>query len=198
MFKDKFQCKLCGNEPSRQTDPRLHSLGPLAQPLRPLPPGQTGKPSRVRTAARWGIVLASIGFFTVYLHTPAEWNAPLPVWRCAAGLIVAITAIVLAWQSVRTLGRQWRIDAGLNADHELIRSGPYRIIRHPIYASMLGMLTAGIFWTGTLPIWPLSLAIFIVGTEIRVRVEDSLLREHFGAQFTEWSSAVPAYLPFIR
>jgi protein-S-isoprenylcysteine O-methyltransferase Ste14 len=120
------------------------------------------------------------------------------LWRFVAGIIVAATAIVLAWQSVRTLGRQWRIDAGLNADHELVRSGPYRIIRHPIYASMLGMLTTGIFWTGTLPVWPFSLVVFIIGTEIRVRVEDSLLRERFGAQFTEWTHAVPAYLPFIR
>lgn len=161
-------------------------------------PAKQEKAVQVRPAARWGIALETIGFFTVYLHTADEWNAPFALWRCIAGLIVAATAIVLAWQAVRTLGRQWRIDAGLNADHELVRSGPYRIIRHPIYASMLGMLVAGIFWSGTLPIWPFSLIVFVMGTEIRVRVEDSLLRERFGAPFIEWTRAVRAYLPFIR
>ena len=38
------------------------------------------------------------------------------------------------------LGRQWRIDAGLSADHQLITSGPYRFVRHPIYTSMLSIL----------------------------------------------------------
>jgi protein-S-isoprenylcysteine O-methyltransferase Ste14 len=38
----------------------------------------------------------------------------------------------------------------------------------------------------------------LIGTEIRVRVEDALLQGRFGAQFTEWQRRVPAYLPFVR
>jgi protein-S-isoprenylcysteine O-methyltransferase Ste14 len=151
-----------------------------------------------RPAARWGIILESVGYFIVYLHTPAEWDTPLALWRGAIGLILAASSIVLAWRAVPALGRQWRIDAGLNADHQLIRSGPYRLVRHPIYASMLGLLLSGIAWCGTLPLWPLALVLFIIGLEIRVHVEDTLLGEHFGAEFTEWSRDVPAYLPFIR
>jgi protein-S-isoprenylcysteine O-methyltransferase Ste14 len=161
-------------------------------------PSKPEKAVQIKPAARWGIVFQSMGFFLVFLHKPAEWNKPLAPWRCVVGLMVAIPAILLAWQGVRALGRQWRIDAGLNADHELVRSGPYRLVRHPIYASMLGMLVTGIFWAGTLPGWPVALVLFLIGLEIRVRIEDSLLREHFGAEFTAWSEVVPAYLPFIR
>jgi protein-S-isoprenylcysteine O-methyltransferase Ste14 len=161
-------------------------------------PKKAEKAVEIRTEARWGIALESVGYFAIYLHTPAEWAKPLAPWRCAAGLVVAFVAIVLAWQSIRTLGRQWRVDAGLNADHELIRGGPYRFVRHPIYASMLGMLLSGIAWAGTLPLWPIALVVFVVGLEIRVRVEDSLLRERFGAEFTAWSREVPAYFPFVR
>jgi protein-S-isoprenylcysteine O-methyltransferase Ste14 len=63
---------------------------------------------------------------------------------------------------------------------------------------MLGMLISGILWTGTLPRWPFSLVVFIIGTEIRGRVEDGLLWERFGAQFNERARTVPACLPFMR
>jgi protein-S-isoprenylcysteine O-methyltransferase Ste14 len=164
--------------------------------------GKTEKAVKRVSTARWGIILQSFGFMLVFLHSPRqsprEWSSPLEPWRCGIGIIPAILAILLSWRSVPVLGRQWRIDAGLNADHELVRSGPYSIVRHPIYASMLGMLLAGIAWAGTLPAWPIALVLFVIGIEIRVRVEDNLLRERFGAEFTEWSRQVPAYLPFIR
>jgi protein-S-isoprenylcysteine O-methyltransferase Ste14 len=98
----------------------------------------------------------------------------------------------------RALGRQWRIDAGLSADHELITSGPYRFVRHPIYTSMLGVLLG----TGLLstPWWLLlpSLLLFVIGTEIRVRIEDNLLASQFGDRFTEYQKRIPANIPFQK
>lgn len=167
-------------------------------PFRLFRPKDREKAVEVRPAARWGIGLVAVAFFFVFLHRPQEWSAPLAPWRCAAGLVFAGLGITLAWGSVRALGRQWRIDAGLNAEHELVQSGPYRVVRHPIYASMLCMFLTAIAWIGTLPLWPIALTLFLVGTEIRVRVEDSLLRGRFGPRFSEWTRTVPAYLPFIR
>jgi protein-S-isoprenylcysteine O-methyltransferase Ste14 len=51
---------------------------------------------------------------------------------------------------------------------------------------------------GKLPGWPIAIVLAIAGTEIRVRVEDSLLCTRFGADFTAWQKRVPAYLPFVR
>jgi len=71
-------------------------------------------------------------------------------------------------------------------------------VRHPVYASMLGMLLAtGFAWSS----WPQLLAalvIFLVGTEIRVRAEDGLLAGRFGESFTAYRSRVRAYIPFLR
>jgi protein-S-isoprenylcysteine O-methyltransferase Ste14 len=100
--------------------------------------------------------------------------------------------------AVANLGKQWRVDAGLNVDHELVQSGAYREVRHPIYLSMLCMLLMNLAMIGTLPGWPVAIVLALVGTEIRVRVEDGLLRERFGPKFTEWQKRVPAYLPFLR
>jgi len=148
--------------------------------------------------ARWGILLEMIGFAVVYAHRPGEWAAAVEPWRAVVGAVFGALAIALAWGAVGHLGKQWRFDAGLNADHELVQTGAYRIVRHPIYASMLGMILMVIAWLGTLPRWPIGLACFVVGTEIRIRIEDALLHERFGARFTAWQQAVPAYLPFVR
>jgi protein-S-isoprenylcysteine O-methyltransferase Ste14 len=144
------------------------------------------------------MVLEGIGFAIVYLHRPHTWAASLPDWRAAVGTVFAVSSTLVAWTAVRHLGRQWRFDAGLNADHELVQTGPYRIVRHPIYAAMLLMFCAVISWLGTLPGWPLGLVFFVVGTEIRVRIEDGLLKRQFGDRFIAWQRVAPAYLPFLR
>ncbi|MDQ6700168.1 MAG: isoprenylcysteine carboxylmethyltransferase family protein, partial [Acidobacteriota bacterium] len=105
---------------------------------------------------------------------------------------------VCSWAAVPALGKQWRIEAGLNADHQLVKSGPYGIVRHPIYASMLAMfLAAGLILTWW-PVLLLAFVIFIVGIEIRVRTEDGLLRSRFHQEFEAWRKSVPAYIPFVR
>jgi protein-S-isoprenylcysteine O-methyltransferase Ste14 len=161
-------------------------------------PKQRQKAVTVATKARWGIILEGLGFWTTYAHRPDTWASELPYWRFGLALLLALAGISLAWASVRSLGRQWRIDAGLNADHQLVREGPYRFVRHPIYAAMLCMLLMGIAAVGTLPGWPIALVLFIAGTEIRVRTEDDLLRGRFAAEFENWRRSVPAYLPYLR
>ena len=96
------------------------------------------------------------------------------------------------------LDRQWRFEAALSEDHELIKTGPYRWLRHPIYASMLGMLLqVGLAKTW----WPFliaGIAFYVIGTEIRVRAEESLLASRFGSDYTEYRRSARAYIPFIR
>jgi len=77
-------------------------------------------------------------------------------------------------------------------------TGPYRVIRHPIYASMLCVLLGTGFMIT--PLWLLSVSflVFVAGTEIRVRLEDRLLASHFGDQFRQYKSNVAAYIPFVK
>jgi protein-S-isoprenylcysteine O-methyltransferase Ste14 len=158
------------------------------------------RPRAVQVArkARWGIALVGCGFGLNFTHRPATWATDFVLWRVAIAVVFASMGIVLAWTAIRSLGRQWRVDAGLNADHQLVQTGPYRLVRHPIYASMLCMFLTATAAIGTLPAWPVALALFIAGTEIRVRTEDGLLRGRFAGEFDAWQRSVPAYLPFLR
>jgi protein-S-isoprenylcysteine O-methyltransferase Ste14 len=153
---------------------------------------------KVDPRARWGLVLETVGYFIVCSHGPEVWAQGIALWRAIAGCAVAAVSIVLFWKAVASLGSQWRFDAGLNEDHELVQDGAYRFVRHPIYASMFGMLVSLAFLIGTWPGWPVAIVLFIAGTEIRIRVEDGLLRERFGERFLAWRRSTPAYLPFVR
>jgi protein-S-isoprenylcysteine O-methyltransferase Ste14 len=100
--------------------------------------------------------------------------------------------------AVRALGRQWRMDAGLNRDHQLVRTGVYRVVRHPIYASMLCVLVGVGVLVATPPLFIAALIVFLIGTEIRVHVEERLLSARFGSEFDDFKRHVPAYLPPVR
>ncbi|MEY2544003.1 MAG: hypothetical protein QOE81_1464 [Verrucomicrobiota bacterium] len=113
-------------------------------------------------------------------------------------ILVVVVVIVSLWMisaAVRVLGKQWSLQARVLEDHKLVREGPYRFVRHPIYTGMLGMIVAGglawSHWTGFL----IALLLFGIGTAIRVRSEEKLLREQFGAQFDDYKRSVPAVLP---
>jgi protein-S-isoprenylcysteine O-methyltransferase Ste14 len=113
-------------------------------------------------------------------------------------MVLGPPSVALAWAATRHLDKQWRYEAAVIEDHELIQTGPYRWVRHPIYASMLGMLLAtGAAWSRW-PMFAVGLVVFLVGTEIRVRAEDRLLAERFQDAFTEYRFRVNAYVPFIR
>jgi protein-S-isoprenylcysteine O-methyltransferase Ste14 len=148
-------------------------------------------------SSRWGIALVTFGFCFLWAYVrPAGFHKP--AWELAASMVLVPPSVALVWMATRHLGKQWRYQAALRTDHELIRTGPYAWIRHPIYTSMLGMVLAtGFCWTW----WPLFTAaviFFVIGTEIRVRAEDRLLAERFGETFAEYRKRVPAYVPLVR
>lgn len=118
------------------------------------------------------------------------------ILEIAAGL-TAIASVVLVIAAVKTLGKEWSITARVVTGHKLATKGPYRLVRHPIYTGMLGMLLA----TGVaLSYWPallIALVVFFFGTLIRIRSEERLLRETFGAEFEAYTRKVPALLPGV-
>ena len=146
---------------------------------------------------RLGLVLETSTFFVAFVFHLPIWE-PAGALRTVLAIAAAIPAVVMAWQAVAHLGKQFRLHAGLYDDHELVRTGPYAVVRHPIYASLLGMLVANCLlltrWQWAL----VALAIYIAGTEIRVRSEDGLLASRFPKEFAAYRHQVPAYLPFVR
>jgi protein-S-isoprenylcysteine O-methyltransferase Ste14 len=150
---------------------------------------------------------ATIGILLQAVAVVVLWTARRPVWwpfsdLSSAEVALAVVAVVLAWTSgwwcfwsAQTLGKQWTLRARVIEGHELITTGPYRVVRNPIYLGMFGLMLATGLVLSTW--WALAVAIvaYIVGTQVRIRAEETLLRETFGTQFAEYAARVPAFLP---
>jgi protein-S-isoprenylcysteine O-methyltransferase Ste14 len=158
-----------------------------------------GEASRRRSDRRSmaGMSLEFVAFATAFgfRRGPLEPTPQVLLWLA---VLLAPLAVAMGALAARSLGQDFRVQAVVTEGHQLITTGPYRVVRHPIYASLLGLLLA----TGiTITQWPAlfaSLAIFLVGTEIRVRVEDALLAARFGADFEAYRQRTAAYIPFVR
>ena len=147
-----------------------------------------------------GIVIQTSALFAVWMFPRRRYTIlPLGYWFHFVTAIL-VTAIVIIsvwtmWSAVRVLGRQWSLQARVLEDHKLVREGPYRFVRHPIYTGILGMIVAGgLAWTHWIGL-AIALVLFGIGTAIRVRAEEKLLHEQFGAEFDDYKRDVPAVLP---
>ena len=110
---------------------------------------------------------------------------------------IAVGSVWLVMAAVSTLGKQWSFAARLVQGHQLITEGPYRIVRHPIYTGMFGMMLAtGLAISHWIALAP-AVIFYLLGTRLRTRSEEKLLREAFGETFEEYAQRVPALFPWF-
>jgi protein-S-isoprenylcysteine O-methyltransferase Ste14 len=111
--------------------------------------------------------------------------------------LLTIASIGLVLAAVRSLGKQWNVRAMLVDQHTLVTTGPYAIVRHPIYTGILGVMMAtglvNTYWFVVLA----ALAFGFAGTTMRIRQEELLLHKQFGAEFEAYKKTVPAFLPWF-
>jgi protein-S-isoprenylcysteine O-methyltransferase Ste14 len=115
-----------------------------------------------------------------------------------AGAFLALTgALFAAWAKSR-LGRLFSPQLGVQADHTLITTGPYAVVRHPIYLGLIDFLIgSALFWNdvGLLVVAML----FIIHFTAQIRVEERIFLRHFGAQWEQYRARTPPLFPrFFR
>lgn len=150
-----------------------------------------------------GIVLQGLGYGVCW-SVRRQWFTPMfsasdavSVGLSILTMLIAIASVWFSAAAIRTLGQQWSLAARVLEGHELVTQGPYSVVRNPIYTGMFGMLLAtGLavsHWIGLVT----AVVVFAVGTVIRVRSEERLLREMFGGEFDKYARAVPAVIPYL-
>jgi protein-S-isoprenylcysteine O-methyltransferase Ste14 len=114
----------------------------------------------------------------------------------SAGLAIEGAGVLLAIWSRTHLGRYWSGEISVKVDHELIRTGPYGRLRHPIYTGVLAMYVGCALVTGE---WlaMIGVAIALFAYWRKIRLEEANLHNAFGANYDAYRQTTWALVPGI-
>ena len=120
-------------------------------------------------------------------------DTPATSW---VGVAVVAFGLGFAIWARYVLGRNWSSVVQVKEDHELIQSGPYRWVRHPIYTGMLlgfaGSAVALDEWRGIAAV-----LLVILAFQLKIRIEEEWMTETFGDGYRRYRAEVRALIPFV-
>jgi protein-S-isoprenylcysteine O-methyltransferase Ste14 len=147
----------------------------------------------------WSITL--LGLYLLLGVRSHDHRGPGRVWDVsepAGWALFALAALGLAfcWWARLYLGRLWSGGVSRKADHHIVDTGPYAVVRHPIYTGLIAAAFATGFMRGT--VFSLSGAVFITaGFWLKARLEERFLRQELGAEaYDAYRRRVPMLAPF--
>lgn len=164
----------------------------------PSPPDQKRDRASIIGVALQGLSYAIVWAVHRDAFTPIlPGKELLAIATSVLAIAAAMGSVWLILAAVKTLGKEWSVTARLVEGHKLATRGPYAYVRHPIYSGMLGMLLATGLATSHWGAILAALVIFLMGTMIRVRSEERLLRQAFGKEFDDYAHRVRTIIPVL-
>jgi len=158
----------------------------------------------VRRAPGWGRLLFSLVFLAVYLMVrfapgstlaTARFVGPTDAAFAAGTALLALGVALAIWARVH-LGRFWSGRVTLKEGHRLVQSGPYAVVRNPIYTGILLAALGAAVLTGRVFVLAM-FAFLVVGFLLKVRAEEHLLAASFGAEFADYKNRVKRLVPWV-
>ena len=138
-------------------------------------------------------------WFLAYTRLAPSMNRiviPRTVLSQVAGVSICASGLFFTLWARRTLAGNWSSDVTFKRDHELIRTGPYGIVRHPIYTGLLVMCLGTAIEIGAVR-GALSLLLVGIGFWIKLTQEERLLLRHFPDAYPSYQRDVKALVPFV-
>ncbi|WP_427919427.1 methyltransferase family protein [Streptomyces sp. cg40] len=146
------------------------------------------------------LVAGAYAFSLLVRHTPDSFWHRLRYWQpelALLGALIAVASTSLLFWARWVLGVMWASIPLVHEHHELRTEGPYRIVRHPIYTGLLGLVLGGMLACG-FGVWIVFLAVAVPWLLRRVRIEDGMMADRFGASYEAYRARVPALIPWTR
>lgn len=114
--------------------------------------------------------------------------------------IVAFTGMIVSlgfmiWSRV-TLGRNWSGRIAIKEDHQLITSGPYSLVRHPMYTGFIFAFFFSVILLGEMR-GLIAFVILLTGILLKLRLEEKFVREVFGERYIIYARQVKRLIPFV-
>ncbi|MGH9747382.1 MAG: methyltransferase family protein [Candidatus Acidiferrales bacterium] len=145
------------------------------------------------------VAFMACGFFLLYSKDPrlAALNRrflPDQQWIAMLGALLAAVGVGFAIWARRHIGKNWSGEVTIRQEHELIRTGPYAHIRHPIYTGLLAAVAGTALVIGEYRAL-LALGLVLIGFTFKARREEALLEKQFGPAFDEHRRRTGFFLP---
>lgn len=113
------------------------------------------------------------------------------------GFALVVLGLAFSIAARAALGSNWSGTVTLKQDHELIRSGPYRLVRNPIYTGILLAILGTAIAQGEVRS-VLAVALVTVAFVRKISIEEAFLAQEFGDAYDRYRREVPALIPFAR
>ncbi len=114
-----------------------------------------------------------------------------------AGFWLLVVGVAIRWTAIRTRGQLFTGIVMIQRNHRLIRTGPYRYVRHPSYTGLLiAHLGLGLAFVSSVSV-ALSTIPFVVAATYRIRIEDQALVEAFGEEYRAFSQQTWRLIPWV-
>ncbi len=150
--------------------------------------------------SRIGILIQSLGIFCVWFGPARLMEAPVTLGAILVALTVAalmFSATSIFRAAASEMGKNWSFIARTRGDHELVKSGPFAYVRHPIYVCLFLWMVAAALGMGHLAGLLVGVPLYFIGTMIRVREEEKLLRDAFGGAYDAYAAQVKRFVPRV-
>ena len=128
---------------------------------------------------RFVTVAGAAFLFVPRLRIATLWTAPLPLRWALVG--VAIASFAFCWWARIHLGRLWSSTVTRKSDHRIVDSGPYALVRHPIYTGIILAAAATAGLKGSIGA-VVGLVLIILGCWIKARLEERFLSAELGVE----------------
>jgi len=134
-------------------------------------------------------------------RVPQAWNArmwPLPpAWGWTAVVLIAF-GFLFTWWARLHLGTLWSSNVTRKEGHHIVDTGPYGLVRHPIYTGLLLALAVTAATKAT-ALALIGFVIIVAGILMKARLEERFLREELGAaEYDAYAARVPMLVPFTK
>ncbi len=142
-----------------------------------------------------------LGIFLVLYSSYGSWAPRLWHSTPAEGWLIdllALAGFAFCWWARLHLGRLWSSAVTIKPEHRIVESGPYGLVRHPIYSGLLLAILASVLLIGTLA-GIIGGAIMLAAMVLKARLEEATLREALGRDaYDAYAERVPMLIPFLR
>jgi protein-S-isoprenylcysteine O-methyltransferase Ste14 len=121
---------------------------------------------------------------------------PVGLWPFWLGAAVMVAGLLFAVWAREHLGRNWSRSVTIKQDHELITTGPYGMVRHPIYTGILGGFLGSAIALSEVRGF-IAMVLIFIALWLKLRMEEQWMRSQFGETYVTYTHQTAALVPYL-